>query len=146
MQDYIRDSRSPTPSSTAASRVMSANRAKDTVPELALRRALWSSGLRGYRLHRRGIPGRPDISFGGRRVAIFVNGCFWHRCPHCKLEMPRSNTAFWRAKFERNQERDARKTRELEALGWKVITVWECEIKKDVEHVARAIARVMHER
>lgn len=160
---YIRDKRSPVPKSEAVSRVMSANRAKDSKPELLLRRALWSAGLRGYRLHykirlpsliRRGVaaPGdgvvdqtppqihpsslrphpssvRPDIAFVGKKVAIFVHGCFWHRCPRCNYPLPKNNTEFWQTKFERNVARDARKKADLKHLGWKVITVWECELK-----------------
>ena len=81
---------------------MSANRAKDTKPELLLRQALWQSGHRGYRLHHKKIPGRPDITFVGKKVAIFVHGCFWHRCPKCAYTLPKNNTAFWQAKFDRN--------------------------------------------
>ena len=80
--------------------MMRANRAKNTTPELVLRRELSQRGLRGYRLHRKGVPGRPDLSFGPQRLAIFVNGCYWHRCPRCQLPLPRTHTDFWRAKFE----------------------------------------------
>ena len=88
--------------SEATSRVMSANRAKDTKPELLLRQALWQAGHRGYRLHYKKVPGRPDITFVGKRVAIFVHGCFWHRCPKCAYTLPKNNTAFRQAKFDRN--------------------------------------------
>ena len=76
---YVRDKRSPVPKSEAASRVMSANRGRDTGPELRLRRALWAAGRRGYRLHYKKAPGRPDIAYPSRKIAIFVHGCFWHR-------------------------------------------------------------------
>jgi DNA mismatch endonuclease, patch repair protein len=136
---YVRDKRSPTPKSEAVSRVMSRNRAKDTGPEVALRKALWKAGLRGYRLHYKRIPGRPDISFVSKKLAIFVHGCFWHRCPTCSYSLPKNNTEFWRAKFARNTERDARKVTDLENLGWQVITVGECELKADLSSVVRKI-------
>lgn len=108
---------------------MRGNVAKNTTPELRLRAMLRESGFPGYRLHWRNAPGRPDIAYPGRRIAIFVNGCYWHRCPTCEPPMPKSNTAFWERKFALNAERDERKTRELEAAGWTVLTAWECEIR-----------------
>jgi len=94
--------RNPVPSSETVSRTMQANRAKDTAPERILRKSLWECGLRGYRLHSKAVPGRPDISFGRPKVAIFVHGCFWHRCPKCSLPLPKSNREFWIKKFRRN--------------------------------------------
>jgi DNA mismatch endonuclease (patch repair protein) len=108
---------------------MKGNVRANTKPELRLRRLLREAGYSGYRLHWKQAPGTPDIAFPGRRVAIFVNGCFWHRCPHCTPALPKSHSEFWRTKFERNQERDSRKRRELEAEGWTVLTVWECELQ-----------------
>ena len=93
---YIRDKRSPLPKSEAVSRVMSANRAKNTKPEIILRKALWSADLRGYRLHPKNIPGRPDIAFTSKKLAIFVMGCFWHRCPKCGYPLPKNNQQFWK--------------------------------------------------
>lgn len=137
---YIRDARSPPPSSARASYNMSRNRARDTGPELALRRALWAAGARGYRLHPRGVPGRPDLAFPRARLAVFVHGCFWHACPiHSKP--PKSNAAFWREKFARNVARDARKVAELEEGGWRVLTFWEHEVLDDLPRVVRAIER-----
>ena len=141
MPEYVRDSRSPVPSSEAISRVMSANKGKDTGPEIALRRALWAAGLRGYRLHWKKAPGRPDIAYPGRKLAIFVHGCYWHRCPHCDLPLPKTNTDFWRAKFDRNQARDERKVEALEADGWEVLTFWECQLKADLEGCVNAVKR-----
>jgi len=114
---YIRDGRAPIPTSEITSRVMSANLGKNTKPELVLRKALRTIGLPGYRLHWKNAPGRPDIVFPGRKIAIFVNGCYWHRCPHCNLPLPKSNTDFWMEKFEKNKERDAEKIRNLEEKG-----------------------------
>jgi len=108
---------------------MRGNRGKDTKPEQRLRALLRGAGFPGYRLHWKGVPGRPDVAYPGRRVAIFVNGCFWHRCPRCQPAAPKSHAEFWERKFELNRERDDRKTRELLARGWTVVTVWECELR-----------------
>ena len=136
---YIRDGRAPIPESETVSRVMSANRGKDTKPEILMRRALRKIGLPGYRLHWKKVPGRPDIAYPGKRVAIFVNGCFWHRCPTCNLPLPKSNTEYWKTKFERNTERDSRKKSRLEALGWKVFVIWECAIKENPNLCAKEV-------
>ncbi|MDP2183831.1 MAG: very short patch repair endonuclease [Actinomycetota bacterium] len=135
----------PEPTSAAVSRSMKGNRGKDTKPELELRRLLREAGFPGYRLHWKKAPGRPDIAYPGRGVAIFVNGCFWHRCPHCQPGEPKSHSEFWRRKFELNQERDVRKVRELEEVGWTVVTVWECELGdrpgEAVDRIATALSR-----
>ena len=132
MGTYIRDGRAPIPRKDSTSRVMRGNKAKDTKPEVALRRALWKAELKGYRLHVRGLPGRPDIAFPRVRLAVFINGCFWHRCPHCALPLPKSNTDFWRKKFDANVARDAAKFAALEAAGWRVMTFWECQIEAEL--------------
>lgn len=93
---------------------------------------MWNSGLRGYRLHWK-VEGRPDIAFVSKKIAIFINGCYWHRCPKCHPHIPKSNTEFWRNKFNKNIERDKRKTQSLESSNWRVITIWECEIKENPE-------------
>ncbi len=122
---------------------MSRIRARNTAPELALRKALRASGHTGYRLHYAKAPGKPDVTFVGAKVAVFVHGCFWHGCPHCALRKPKSNTAFWTQKFEANKARDARKVRELRKAGWRVLTVWECRLKKNAEAEARRVARAL---
>ena len=111
---------------------MSANKSKNTKPELLLRKALWKAGLRGYRLHQKKLPGRPDIAYTTKKVAIFVNGCFWHRCPHCNLSLPKTNQAFWKEKFAKNVQRDQAKQAELSKHNWKVLVIWECQLKEDV--------------
>jgi DNA mismatch endonuclease (patch repair protein) len=116
--------------SLATRHVMQANKSKNTGPELLVRRALREAGLPGYRLHWKKCPGRPDICYPGRKIAIFVNGCFWHRCPHCNLPTPKSNVEFWEKKFARNRARDARNHAELVGEGWTVLVVWECALKK----------------
>src|SRR5262245_38820624 len=130
----------PPPSSPAVRNVMRANRAKNTGPELRLRRALREAGLGGYRLNWKKAPGRPDIAYPGRRVAIFVHGCYWHHCPRCYPNLPKSHPEFWARKFELNRERDARKRRNLESAGWTVIEAWECDVNRDVEPIVSGIA------
>lgn len=109
---------------------MKGNKRADTKPEMLVRQKLREAGLPGYRLQWK-VPGRPDIAYPGRKVAIFVNGCFWHRCPHCNPSMPKRNVEFWEAKFRRNTERDAAALAELAAMGWTAVTIWECELKRD---------------
>lgn len=122
---------------------MRANRARGTKPELALLLALRATGRSGYRRNRRVLPGTPDVSFPRQMLAIFVHGCFWHRCPHCQLALPKSNQAFWIRKFELNAERDERKHRQLEALGWEVLEVWECEVKRDAAACAALVGQTL---
>jgi DNA mismatch endonuclease (patch repair protein) len=102
-------------------------RPRDTKPEIVVRRMLHALGRR-FRLHRRDLPGTPDIVLPAARKAIFVHGCFWHRHDGCrKATVPKARAAFWQEKFDRNVERDGRKERELRDAGWDVLTVWECE-------------------
>ena len=110
---------------------------RDTGPEWALRRALWRRDHR-YRLQWDTGRGRADIAFPGRRVAVFVDGCFWHGCP-AHYRLPRSNVDFWETKLRANVTRDRRQTRWLERDGWTVVRVWECRIKRSV---ADAVASV----
>lgn len=131
----------PRASSVAVSRSMKSNRAKDTSPEVMLRKALREVGLRDYKLNPKVVPGRPDIVYPDARLALFIHGCFWHRCPDCDLPLPKTNRGFWRRKFIRNKERDARKKRELKKLGWKVLELWECMIKKDASRLAERIVK-----
>src|SRR4051794_3443305 len=91
----------PEATSHAVRRSMQGNRSKNTKPELKIRKALWAAGLRGYRVDWKKALGRPDVAYPGRRVAIFVQGCYWHRCPHCNLPMPKRNTEYWVQKFAR---------------------------------------------
>ncbi len=112
------------------SAIMRAVKGKDTKTEIAVRRVLHSLGFR-FRLQRRDLPGCPDIVLPGRRLAIFVHGCFWHRHADCrKTTTPKTRREFWTAKFEANATRDKRVERELVAAGWKVLVVWECQTTK----------------
>ncbi len=109
---------------------MSHNRANNTGPELLLRRALWRLGFR-YCVNDKHLPGSPDIVLPKYRTVIFIHGCFWHGHQGCKYyTVPKTNTEFWTAKVARNQQRDQEVWRQLEAKGWYVIVVWECELKK----------------
>ena len=111
-------------------RNMAAIRSASTKPELKLRRALWLRGFR-YRVNDTRLPGKPDIVLPKYRTVIFVHGCFWHGHKGCKnYTVPKTNTDFWVAKVARNQERDQEVWRKLEAKGWSVIIVWECQFKK----------------
>lgn len=111
------------------SQTMARVKSKNTTPELKVRAYLWRAGLR-YRLHRADLPGKPDVVFPGRRAVVFVHGCFWHGhdCPR-GARMPQDNADYWRRKIERNRARDAKAAADLAALGWRVLTVWECELK-----------------
>ena len=113
--------------SAVRSALMAKVRSKDTKPELAVRRFLHKAGVR-FRLQRRDLPGTPDLVLPRAKIAMFVHGCFWHRHDGCKrTTTPKTRVDFWRSKFEANQARDYRVRQQLEAAGWDVIIVWECE-------------------
>jgi len=112
------------------SAMMADIRASDTKSEMRVRKELFAAGYR-YRLHRRDLPGTPDIVMPGKGIAVFVNGCFWHGHVGCRLAaMPSTRTKFWEDKFERNRERDRAAISALLAQGWRVLTVWECFVRK----------------
>ena len=113
------------------SRNMSRIRSTDTKPEETVRKYLFSKGLR-YRKNVKDLPGTPDIVLPKYKTCIFVNGCFWHQHPGCRYAvLPNSNTDYWIPKLKRNAERDKKNTEALQQSGWHVITIWECELKKD---------------
>lgn len=117
-------------------------RSKDTSPEIALRRLVHRLGYR-FRLHRKDLPGRPDIVFPARRKIILVHGCFWHQHSGCREgRIPGSRLDYWDAKLKRNQVRDAANRTLLEEQGWKVLVVWECELK-DVTTVTQTVRRFL---
>jgi DNA mismatch endonuclease, patch repair protein len=111
------------------SSIMRAVHSYNTAPELAVRRLLRIAGLTGYRIHRKDIPGKPDIAFIGRKKAIFVHGCFWHG-HNCQRgsRIPKTNTDYWQNKINRNRQRDSEHQDQLAKLGWSVMIIWECEI------------------
>lgn len=111
--------------------LMSRVKGKNTTPEIRVRRLAHATGLR-FRLHRRDLPGKPDIIFPRYKVALFVHGCFWHRHPGCKkASSPKTRQEFWTQKFEKNIARDQRNVRDLENAGWSTLVVWECETKSE---------------
>ena len=117
------------PTDSARSAQMALVRSRDTKPEMRVRRALHAAGLR-YRLHDRRLPGSPDLVFPSRRVALFVHGCFWHRHMGCSAaRLPKSRLEFWESKLSGNVSRDKRQHVALEAAGWTVLVVWECETR-----------------
>lgn len=122
------------------SEVMARVKSKDTRPEMAVRRFLHARGLR-FRLHCKDLPGRPDLAFPSRRVALFVHGCFWHRHPGCKLAtMPTTRVEFWKAKFEATIARDSATLTALEQAGWTTLIIWECEL--NAEALERLYVRI----
>src|SRR5438094_5191486 len=115
-------------------------RSKDTSPELALRRLVHELGYR-FRLHRRDLPGKPDLVFVSRRKVIFVHGCFWHSHQGCKAaHVPKSNVEYWGPKLQRNQDRDKNNLVALTTLGWRPLVIWECETKNEKGLVKRIMA------
>lgn len=121
------------------SEMMSRIRAYDTAPELAVRHIAHRMGLR-FRLHRKDLPGRPDLVFPKHRLVVFVHGCFWHRHVGCRYaSTPKSRTAFWTEKFKANIARDARQEAALRKLGWRVLVIWQCE-SEDEASVERKLA------
>jgi len=124
--------------------LMSRIRGKDTKPELVVRAIVRALGFRGLRCNCRGLPGTPDVVVPAARTAVMVNGCFWHRHKACRSgrNKPKSNAAFWRRKFERNVARDRRDARGLRRMGWRVVTVWECQLRRP-EAVARRLDRML---
>ncbi|HDO52849.1 MAG TPA: DNA mismatch endonuclease Vsr [Rhizobiales bacterium] len=119
-------------------------RSKDTKPELLVRHLVHSLGYR-YRLHRKDLPGKPDLVFGPRKKVIFVHGCFWHLHPdpNCvDARMPKSNTDYWKPKLERNVERDMLHIAALADAGWKVLTIWQCETR-DLDKVKHRVAKFL---
>lgn len=124
------------------SEIMSRVRAKDTRPEMLVRRIVFAEGYR-YRLHDRKLPGCPDLVFKSRGKVIFVHGCFWHRHANCALaRMPKSRLDFWEPKLTANKERDARNKKLLAKEGWRVLTIWECELT-ETERIKRTIRRFL---
>ena len=131
----------PPASSPAVRKSMQGNKRSDTRPELLVRQRLRQAGLGGYRLQWK-VPGRPDVAWPGKKVAVFVNGCFWHRHKGCKMATtPKSNVEYWSIKFERNVQRDKQNLAKLRRQGWKVHVLWECQLSKG--KIERTFARLL---
>jgi DNA mismatch endonuclease, patch repair protein len=120
---------------------MRAIRSKDTKPELLVRRLTFKLGFR-YRLHRRDLPGAPDLAFPGKKKVIFVHGCFWHLHGCVNARVPKSNLDYWKPKLERTQRRDSEHVAELLQMGWQVLIVWECDLT-DLTVLRDRIARFL---
>lgn len=131
--------KAPSASSPAIRASMQGNRSAGTKPEAALAHLLRRAGVSGWQAHVVNLPGSPDFAFHEALLALFVHGCFWHRCPYCSPHFPERNTAYWVAKFARNKARDMRARSCLRADGWRVLTVWECQLRKAP---ARVISRI----
>lgn len=125
------------------SRIMSLVRNRHTRPELLVRSILHRMGFR-FSLHRRDLPGSPDIVLPAKKTVVFVHGCFWHSHRGCRRsKLPATHIRFWRKKLSLNLERDRRAQKELRSLGWRVAVVWECELKM-IDRVRRKLAKFMH--
>ena len=117
-------------------------RGKDTKPERVVRRLLHGAGYR-YRLQAHYLPGRPDLVFPARKIALFVHGCFWHQHQQCKIaHIPKSRSNYWRTKFQRNVERDAANEAAIREMGWRVVVVWECETADTDKLISDLIAEL----
>jgi DNA mismatch endonuclease (patch repair protein) len=121
---------------------MRAIKARDTKPELIVRKLITQLGFR-YRLHRKGLPGRPDLAFPGRRAIIFVHGCYWHR-HSCRRgrSLPATNARFWKEKLEKNARRDKKHINALREMGWRTLVIWQCELK-DLGQLSRKVQRFL---
>lgn len=125
------------------SELMARIRSKDTMPEMVVRRLLFTMGYR-YHIHQKNLPGCPDIVFMRRRKAIFVNGCFWHQHQGCpRASVPATNLSYWLPKLERNRQRDEIAVRDLNMLKWDVLTIWECEAKQPTSELRKRLKRFL---
>lgn len=132
-----------TVSAVVRSRIMRSIKGKWTGPERLFQSGMANRGLSGWTCHDGTLPGSPDFVFEGRRkVAVFVNGCFFHGCP-AHFKMPKSNVAFWRRKIRANVDRDRRSVRELQAGAWKVLSFWECEVRKRLPEAVAVVRRAV---
>jgi DNA mismatch endonuclease (patch repair protein) len=143
-KQYYRDKRSPQPKNETVSRVMSTIKAKNTGPERLVQNGLKELGIRNFKLHYDRIPGKPDIAFIKAKIAVFIHGCYWHRCHYCKYCIPKTNTAFWQNKFLSNKIRDRKKKKDLHEIKWTVITLWECQIRKNLDKQIGKITKVLY--
>ena len=121
------------------SEIMSKIRGKNTKIEIVFRKKLWAQGYR-YRLHGK-MPGKPDIIINKFKVAIFIDGCFWHACPRCKKKLPSTNKKYWKKKIDGNVKRAIDVNAELDELGWCVIRIWEHQIQKDLDGTLRSVIK-----
>ena len=143
IKDWPKLPKTSPPSSSAIQASMKANRSMGSAAEATLAAALATKGFVDYIANDRGLPGSPDFSFRNQKVAVFVNGCFWHRCPYCKPNFPKSNCEYWSAKFQRNRLRDRKNRSDLRSMGWQPIVVWECKLMKNISRAVLRIRRAL---
>ena len=130
-------------SPSVRSRMMSSIKGKNSRPEMLVRRLLFAAGYR-FRLHRRDLPGTPDIVMPSRKIAIFVHGCFWHSHQGCRFaKLPTTRTEFWKAKLEANSQRDRQSIKRLQEMGWRVLCVWEC-VLRNPESAIGFLEKLLH--
>ena len=122
--------------------IMGKIRKRDSVPEVTLRKALWEQGIRGWRLYRQDLPGNPDLAFSRQWLAVFVDGCFWHKCPRC-FRRPHTRLRYWDAKIEGNVARDKTQRARLRRQGWRVLRFWEHEVLCNPERCAEEVGRML---
>ena len=136
----------PAASNAHVRKSMQGNKRANTKPELIVRKMLRELGYPGYRLQWKKLPGHPDIVYPGRKLALFVNGCFWHRCAVCNPPTIKTHSEYWEAKFRRNVERDAQNYAAIKELGWRVEVIWEHELKKqNLDATRKRLARILEE-
>jgi len=124
---------------------MSKIRSNDTLPEVRIRKALWHMGYR-YRLHYKLLPGKPDIVITKQRIVVFVHGCFWHRHENCiEASRPKTNSAYWETKIAKTIERDKKNQALIREAGWRVIVIWECHVKKDIDENIKLLGEMLLE-
>lgn len=133
--------RAPKASNPNVSKTMKGNVGKDTKLEKKFIAILEENFKNSYLSNVKSLPGTPDIVLPESRLAVFINGCFWHHCPKCYRGLPKTHTDFWRRKFVRNEERDRRKINELKKLGWDVLVIWEHDINKDPQKLIKMLRR-----
>lgn len=117
-------------------------KSSNTTPERALRKQLWSAGMRGWRLPPKHIPGKPDIAFTRAKLAIFIDGCFWHGCSTC-YRRPKSHQTYWDTKLKRNMARDSQNTKDLRRAGWTVLRLWEHQVAKSIDNCTAKTAKAL---
>jgi DNA mismatch endonuclease (patch repair protein) len=134
---------SPPATSENTKSSMRGNKSSKTKPELILLYELRRRGVTDILFNCQNLPGSPDLAFPSAKLAVFVHGCFWHRCPYCDPHFPESNQYYWSSKFARNKNRDLRDRAQLRSLGWKPIVIWECKLKKNPGLSARRIIKAL---
>ena len=135
----------PVPSATSSTvrKSMRGNKSERTRPETQLTEGLIESGISNFNLNQKGVPGSPDITFDVAKLAVFIHGCFWHRCPYCNPHFPDSNQQYWAAKFARNKRRDRRVRSELRVQGWRPMVLWECKLRRNPKYAIRRIRKAL---